>query len=66
MRARNPCVLMRRLFRGRYVGLPMDNSKNGANEDAVQTGKAISDRGIDQELGGVTNASLLAVAPFTP
>jgi len=44
----------------------MDNSKNGANEDAVQTGKAISDRGIDQELGGVTNASLLAVAPFTP
>src|SRR4051812_33157887 len=27
MRARNPCVLMRRLFRGRYVGLPMDYSK---------------------------------------
>jgi hypothetical protein len=44
----------------------MDNSKNGANEYAVQTGKAISDRGIDQELGGATNASSLGVDSFSP
>jgi hypothetical protein len=38
-------------LRGRYVGLPMDNSKNVANEPAVQTGKVIWCSGIDQETG---------------
>jgi len=28
MRARKPCVRMRRLFRGRYVGLPMHKLRN--------------------------------------